>query len=316
MRILVTGAGGFVGSHLIDLLLTQPGAEIWGTRHPSGQQQFIDNRIQSLAVDLCNPDATQQLLDEVRPDHIYHLAGQAFVPASWSDPWDTLVTNIRSQLNVLQGCIAGGLATTRVLVVGSQEEYGRLEPAQLPARETTPLQPDNPYGVSKVAQDLLGQSYFIRYQLPVVRVRPFNHIGPRQNHRFVAADFARQIVAIERQIQPPVIRVGNLDVERDFTDVRDVVRAYMAALQNGVPGEVYVVASGVVRSVRKILDGLLAHTTCAVTVQIDPARFRPVDTPYQQGDSSKLREATGWQPQIAFEQTLKDILDYERQNYL
>lgn len=316
MRILVTGAGGFVGSHLTDLLLTQLDAEIWGTRHPAGQHQYINKQIQTVAVDLCDPLATRQTLETVRPDRIYHLAGQAFVPASWTDPWDTLTTNIRSQLNILQGCVACGLSATRVLVIGSQEEYGKLTPTQLPAHETTPLQPDNPYGVSKVAQDLLGQAYYLRYQLPVVRVRPFNHIGPRQNQRFVAADFARQIVAIERQTRPPLLQVGNLEAERDFTDVRDVARAYLAALEHGQTGEVYVVASGVVRSVRAILDGLLAHSACAVTVEIDPLRFRPIESPIQQGDSTKLRAATGWQPQIAFEQTLKDILDYERQNYL
>lgn len=315
MRILVTGAGGFVGSHLVDALLQQPESEVWGTLKPDDSAQFHDNRIHNLPVELCDPGAVNDALKQVKPQRIYHLAGQAFVPASWVDPWDTLSTNIRSQLNILQGCLQCGLTETRSLVIGSQEEYGRLTSSELPATEASRFRPDNPYGVSKVAQDLLGQAYFLRHNLPVIRVQPFNHIGPRQNNRFVASDFARQIVEIERGQHPPIMKVGNLDAERDFSDVRDVVQAYLAALEKGQPGDTYIVASGVARTVRTILDGLLAHSTCQVTVEVDPARFRVSDTPRQQGDPSKLQAATGWRPQIAFEQTLLDILNYERQSH-
>jgi GDP-4-dehydro-6-deoxy-D-mannose reductase len=312
---LVTGAGGFVGSHLVDALLQQPESEVWGTLKPDDSPQFQDNRIHNLPVELCDPEAVNDALNQVKPHRIYHLAGQAFVPASWVDPWDTLSTNIRSQLNILQGCLQCGLTDTRNLVIGSQEEYGRLTPSELPATEASRFRPDNPYGVSKVAQDLLGQAYFLRHNLPVIRVQPFNHIGPRQNHRFVASDFARQIVEIERGQRPPIMKVGNLDAERDFSDVRDVVQAYLAALEKGQPGDSYVVASGLARPVRTILDGLLAHSTCQVTVEVDPARFRVSDTPRQLGDPSKLQSATGWRPQIPFEQTLLDILNYERQSH-
>jgi len=315
LRILVTGAGGFVGSHLVEALLQQPDTEVWGTLKPDDPSQHPIDRVHSVPVDLCDPAAVNNLLTLFKPDRIYHLAGQAFVPASWIDPWDTLSTNILSQLNIFQGCLQCGLNDARTLVIGSQEEYGRLTEAEMPATESSPFRPDNPYGVSKVAQDLLGQAYFLRHGLPVVRVRPFNHIGPRQNSRFVASDFACQIVAIERGERPPVIRVGNLDAERDFTDVRDVVQAYIAALEKGRPGDFYVVASGIGRPVRTLLDGLLAHSTCSVTVEVDPAKFRVSDTPRQYGDSSKLRAATGWQPQIPFEQTLADILNYERQSH-
>lgn len=315
MRILVTGAGGFVGGHLVDALLQQANVEVWGTLKPGDSAQYIDPRIQSVPVELCDPQAVTALLGDLKPDRIFHLAGQAFVPASWDDPWDTLSTNIRSQLNIFQGCLVCGLKETRSLVIGSQEEYGRISDAEMPATETSRFRPDNPYGVSKVAQDLLGQAYFLRHGLPVVRVQPFNHIGPRQNQRFVASNFARQIVEIERGNQEPVMKVGNLEAQRDFSDVRDVVQAYIAALEKGQAGDSYVVASGVARTVRSILDGLLAHSNCQVKIEVDPARYRVSDTPRQYGDSAKLRAATGWQPTIPFEQTLLDILNYERQSH-
>lgn len=315
LRILVTGAGGFAGSHLADELLKDEGCEVWGALLTLDRPHYLDQRIQIVVANLCNPTEVDDLLAAVRPDRVYHLAGQAFVPQSWADPWDTIENNIRAQLNIIQGCLRLGFADTRILVVGSNEEYGRLDSRDLPATENTPLRPDSPYGVSKIAQDYLGQSYFLSHGVQAVRVRPFNHIGPRQNNRFVAADFARQIAAIECGERLPVIRVGNLQAERDFTDVRDVVRAYIAALEKGQPGEVYNVASGIARPVRALLDGLLAHSSCAVTVEVDPEKLRPSDTPRQQGDATKLMAATGWRPIIPFEQTLKDLLDYERQHH-
>jgi GDP-4-dehydro-6-deoxy-D-mannose reductase len=314
LRILVTGAGGFAGSHLADALLNEPTTQVWGILREPGRPAYLDSRVQCDVLELCNLVDVNHYINHLRPDRIYHLAGQAFVPQSWADPWDTLETNIRAELNILHACVQAKVSP-RVLVVGSQEQYGRLQPHELPATEESPLRPDNPYGVSKIAQDYLGLSYFIRYQLPVISVRPFNHIGPRQGRRFVASDFAHQIVAIERDDQEPIMRVGNLSAERDFTDVRDVARAYIAALEYGTPGEAYNVASGISRSIQSLLDGLLVHSQRKVTVETDPAKLRPSDTPRQQGDAGKLRQATGWQPQIAFEQTLKDILDYERQNY-
>ncbi len=314
MRILVTGVGGFAGSHLADELLKDETNQIWGASLGATRPPYLDARVQNEVINLCDLDEVRRLIESVRPERIYHLAGQAFVPQSWKDPWETLENNIRSELNVLQSCVLTGLSA-RVLVVGSQEEYGLLREDELPATEQSPFRPENPYGVSKITQDYLGVSYFIRHKLPVVSVRPFNHIGPRQNRLFVASDFAHQIVAIERGDQSPVMRVGNLKAERDFTDVRDVARAYIAALERGTPGEAYNVASGIARSIRSILEGLLAHSQGNVSIETDPAKLRPSDTPRQQGDASKLRQATGWQPQIPFDQTLKDILDYERQNF-
>lgn len=315
MRILITGVGGFAGSHLADHLLDQNQHEVWGVVIAPPRPEYLDRRVRLVTADLSVPAEVTDLLAKIRPDRIYHLAGQAFPPLSWTDPWDTLHNNIRSQLNILHTCVQLNMLETRMLAVGSAEEYGRLSPDDLPAREDAPFRPDSPYAVSKIAQDFLGQSYFLSHHLPVVRVRPFNHIGPRQNRQFVTPDFAHQIIAVERGERPPVVRVGNLQAERDFTDVRDIVRGYAAALEHGQPGEVYNVASGVARSVRSILDGLLAHADRPIAVEVDPARLRPSDTPRQQGDAGKLRAATGWQPVIPFEQSLKDVLDYERQHY-
>lgn len=315
MKILITGASGFAGSHLADHLLAQRDHEVWGVSEINQRPHYLNPRLQLAHVDLRLPSAVDDLIAALQPDRLYHLAAQAFVPQSWDDPWETLENNIRAQINIVQACLRQGLTQTRLLVVGSNEEYGRIGVDELPARETTPLRPDSPYGVSKLAQDFLGQAYFLSHQLPIVRVRPFNHIGPRQNARFVAPNFARQIVAIERGESGPVVRVGNLDARRDFTDVRDTMRAYIAALEKGQPGEVYNVASGLSRPIHAILDGLLAHSTVTIKVEIDPTRLRPSDTPNQLGDYSKLKAATGWEPVIPFEQTLKDILDYERQNH-
>jgi GDP-4-dehydro-6-deoxy-D-mannose reductase len=314
LRILVTGAGGFAGSHLADELLKEQSNQVWGILRDPGTPAYLDTRVQCDVVELCNLAQVTDYIASLQPDRIYHLAGQAFVPQSWVDPWETLENNIRAELNILQACVVAKIFP-RVLVVGSQEQYGRLRPDELPATETSPFRPDSPYGVSKIAQDYLGLSYVIRHNLPVVSVRPFNHIGPRQSNKFAAADFANQIAAVEYDQQQPVIKVGNLSAERDFTDVRDIATAYIAALELGTPGEAYNVASGVPRSIRSLLDGLLALSGREITIETDPTKLRPSDTPRQQGDSTKLRAATGWQPKIPFEQTLKDILDYERQQY-
>ena len=192
------------------------------------------------------------------------------------------------------------------------EEYGRVAPGDLPIREAQPLRPDSPYGVSKVTQDMLGLQYFLSRGLPVIRVRPFNHIGPRQTRRFVAPAFASQIAAIEVGKQPPVMKVGNLSASRDFTDVRDVVRAYVLALEHGEPGEVYNIGSGASHSIRSLLDRLLSLSTVNISIETDTTRLRPADVPDVVCDASRLRAATGWQPRVTFDQSLSDLLDYER----
>jgi GDP-4-dehydro-6-deoxy-D-mannose reductase len=264
-----------------------------------------------LSADLRDPQATRDVIQQVRPDRVYHLAGQAFVGESWANPWDTLETNLRGQVNLLEAVREARLET-RILIVGSAEEYGRISPADLPLRESSPLRPDNPYSVSKVGQDLLGLQYYLSHQLHTIRVRPFNHIGPRQSRKFVAPAFASQIAAIEAGHQPPVIRVGNLEARRDFTDVRDMMRAYWLALEHGVPGEVYNIGSGRSRSVRELLEILLSLSTCPITVEAESARLRPSDVPEMVCDATKFRDCTGWVPVIPFEKSLRDLLDYER----
>ncbi|MBI3360342.1 MAG: GDP-mannose 4,6-dehydratase [Chloroflexi bacterium] len=311
MRALITGVGGFAGSHLADALLARRETEVWGCVIGGGRPEYLSDQVQLIEADLRDPKAVLALLDRVRPDRIYHLAGQSSPQQSWTDPWDTLESNLRPQVYLFEAILRLGLAP-RVLVVGSNEEYGRVLPEDLPVRETTSLRPYSPYGVSKVAQDLLALQYFLSRGLHAVRVRPSNHIGPRQNERFVAPAFARQIARIEAGLQPPVMRVGNLSARRDFTDVRDIARAYWLVLERGEPGEVYNVGSGLAVPVQAILDGLLALTTADIRVEVDAALLRPVDLPEQSCDPGKLRARTGWEPQITLEQTLRDLLDYER----
>lgn len=314
MRFLITGAGGFAGSHLADYLLNNLSDEheVWGCDISGERRHYHSPRLKLLAADLRDPSATRSLIEQTQPDRVYHLAGQAFVGESWADPWHTLETNIRAQVNLCEAILASGLQP-RVLILGSTEVYGRVTAADLPLRETCPLRPDSPYGVSKVAQDLLGLQYHLSRGMYVVRVRPFNHIGPRQNQKFVAPAFASQIAKIEAGEQASVIRVGNLQSRRDFTDVRDTVRAYYLALEQGTPGEVYNIGSECSRSIQEMLDILLANAVLTITTEVDPDRLRPSDVLEVVGDASKFKAQTGWAPQIPFEQSLLDLLNYERE---
>lgn len=313
MRSLITGAGGFAGSHLADYLARQPetAAEAWGCDINAARRSYHPPTLQLVAADLCDPEATHALIEQIRPERIYHLAGQAFVGDSWANPWGTYEGNQRAQLNLLEA-VRALCPEARILILGSNEEYGRLAPEDLPVRETGPLRPDSPYGVSKVGQDLMGLQYYLSHRLHTVRVRPFNHIGPRQNPKFVAPAFASQIAAIEAGRQPPVIRVGNLTARRDFTDVRDMVRAYVLALEHGEPGEVYNLGSGRSFGVQDLLDTLLSFSTARITVEVDPVRLRPSDVPDMVCDAGKFRARTGWEPRVPFEQTLRELLDFER----
>jgi GDP-4-dehydro-6-deoxy-D-mannose reductase len=308
MRILITGATGFVGTHLRRHFLARTDWNITGTSYPDMPPEPMDAQRETLSyLDLRDAKTTHALLAQHRPDYIIHLAAQSHVPTAYKDPWGTLDNNIRGQLNLLEACVTLDLAP-RILVIGSGEEYGRANADDLPLTEAHPLRPENPYSVSKVAQDVMGYQYFISYGLPVIRMRPFNHVGPGQSPRFVLAAFAKQVAEIEARKQQPVMRVGNLEPARDFTDVRDVVRAYRLALTQGTPGEVYNVASGTPRTIQSLVDRLLALANVDIRVDIDPARYRPADVPIIYGSAEKLRRDTGWQPKIPFEQTVVDVL--------
>lgn len=312
MRALITGINGFVAGHLAEHLLAQGGWEVWGlSRSPRVDLSEIQDYVQVVQADLADPEATMRAIVAVQPKVIFHLAGQPFVPESFRDPAATLATNTLGALHIFLTLIEYRMAT-RVLVVGTNEEYGKINPEDLPVREETPLRPTSPYGVSKAAQSLLAQQYFLSHGLDVVRVRPFTHIGPRQNERFVTAAFARQIARIELGLQPPLMQVGNLSAQRDFTDVRDMVAAYALAMERGEAGAVYNVGSGQGVMVRELLDMLLAASSAQVEVRLNPELMRPIDIPLVTCDATRLRERTGWEPRISLDQTLRDILDYWR----
>ena len=314
MRVLITGITGFVGSHLADYLLARGDVEVFGVKRWRSRTENIDHlqgRITLFEGDVRDPASIRRILAEVRPERIFHLAAQSFVSTSWRIPGETLANNVQGQINLFEAVRDLSLSA-RIHIAGSSEEYGLVTREELPIVETTPLRPLSPYAVSKVTQDLLGYQYWMSYQLPVVRTRGFNHSGPRRGDVFVTSNFARQIAEVERGSREPIIWVGNLEAVRDFTDVRDMVRAYWLALERGSPGEVYNVCSGRGYAVREVLDLLLGMTSIKAEVREDPQRFRPSDVPVLVGDCKKFKQVTGWEPTIPFDTTLKDLLEYWR----
>jgi GDP-4-dehydro-6-deoxy-D-mannose reductase len=312
MRILITGINGFVGGHLAEYLLAQGADDVWGlSRGAQLTLPQLAEQVQLVQADLSDLEATTRAIVAVRPQAIYHLAGQPFVPESFRDPAATLATNTLGLLHILLTLIEYRIAA-RVLVVGTNEEYGKITPDDLPINEQTPLRPANPYGVSKAAQSLLALQYHLSHNLDVVRVRPFTHIGPRQNERFVTAAFARQIARIEQGLQPPVVQVGNLSARRDITDVRDMVCAYTLTMQHGESGAVYNIGAGEAVMVRELLDMLLEASDAQVEVRLNPELMRPIDIPLVVCDPGAIQHRTGWAPRIPIRQTLQDILAYWR----
>jgi len=315
MRALITGITGFAGSHLAEYLLgEQPEVEVFGTYRWRSRRENVgevEGRVSMVECDLRDASSVRRMLERSRPDVVFHLAAQSFVPSSWSGPSETLTTNIAGQTHLFEAIRDLGLDPV-IQIACSSEEYGKVLPDEVPIKETNPLRPLSPYAVSKVAQDLLGYQYFQSYGLKVIRTRGFNHTGPRRGDVFVTSNFAKQIASIEAGLQPPVIRVGNLEAIRDFTDVRDMVRAYWLATQKGKPGEVYNIASGKGQTIRDLLDRLVAMAEVEVTVEVDPERLRPSDVEVLLGDSSKFRADTGWEPRIPLEQTLSDLLEFWR----
>ncbi len=313
MRALITGISGFVGSHLAEYLLEHTDWHVAGTVYgPEDNIEHLRDRLELYPAELSKLETVTSILEQAKPDRIFHLAAQPLVSVSRRDPWGTLAINIRLQLNILEA-VARLESAARILVVGSSEEYGLVRPDELPIKETNPLRPTSPYAVSKVAQDMLGLQYHLSHKLFTVRVRSFNHIGPRQRLGFVAPDFASQIAQAEAGLREPVIRVGNLTPQRDFSDVRDVVRGYHLLITQGEAGEVYNLGSEQARSVRELLETLTAMARIPITVEQDPERLRPTNVPVIVADCTRIREQTGWRPKIAFEQSLQDVLDYWRE---
>jgi len=314
-RVLITGITGFVGSHLAEHLLGQPGLDVFGMRRWRSRTEHIDHLSRKISIvecDLRDQVSVTRAVAQVRPEKIFHLAAQSFVPTSWHAPEESLHTNVLGTLHLFEAVRQAGLDPW-IQVAGSSEEYGMVRPDEVPIREENPLRPLSPYGVSKVGADMLGYQYHQSFGMKIVRTRAFNHTGPRRGDVFVESNFAKQIVDIEKGRQEPVIRVGNLDARRDYTDVRDIVRAYRLSLEKCEPGEVYNICSGRSWVIREVLDLLLARSKVKVRVEPDPARMRPSDVQILEGDFSKFHGATGWKPEIPFERTLDDILAYWRE---
>ena len=338
-KVLITGITGFVGSHLSELLLEKGRYEIYGTvrwrskldnlsilanqgklnnlmEENSDDAKIFQKSVKKDAVNLLQCEigdavSLRRAIILTEPDLIFHLAAQSFVLSSWNDPAQTLKTNIIGQVNLLEAVRFEGL-DPRIQIAGSSEEYGLVYPDELPIKETNSLRPLSPYAVSKVAQDRLGFQYYHSYGLKIVITRGFNHTGPRRGEVFVSSSFCKQVAEIEAGKREAVIMVGNLEAKRDFTDVRDMVRAYLLAAEKGKPGEVYNICSGKTWEIGNVLEMILGLTKVKIKIKKDRKRMRPSDVPVLLGDASKFKSLTGWQPEIKFEQTIKDLLDYWR----
>ncbi|MCP4427319.1 MAG: GDP-mannose 4,6-dehydratase [Chloroflexi bacterium] len=307
MRVFITGATGFAGSYLLEDLIAA-GHEIVALTHPATSHVQLPDHplVETFEGDLLDAVSLKTAVFQTQPDVIYHLAGQAYPARSWKDPALTLAVNAGGTANLLQAAVAFG--RPRVIVVTSAEMYGSTCEDDLPLTEASIPRPRHPYGVSKLAASQLVPVYWQRYQLPVVEARPFNHIGPRQALGFVVPDFVSQLAAIKLGQKPPTMHVGNLEAQRDFTDVRDVARAYQALAEKGHPGEAYFICSGKPVSIQRLLDELVKAAGTEATIERDSERMRPSDTPSIYGSYAKIQEHTGWQPQISLQQSLTDAL--------
>jgi GDP-4-dehydro-6-deoxy-D-mannose reductase len=317
MRVLITGISGFVGLHLAEhLLASHPEVELFGLRRWRSEMPSVPDLAPAVGIlegDLLDAPSLVRVLQASRPDIVFHLAASSSVAGSWDTPAEMVQVNVLGTLHLLEAVRQLGLEA-QVVLAGSAEAYGVVAESELPITEDQPFRPVSPYAVSKAAVDLLGYQYSQAFGLRTVRMRLFNHCGPRQSARFVVSSLARQIAGIEAGLFPPRVVVGNLDVRRDFVDVRDAVRAYWLAGTRGVPGEAYNVAAGRSRSIREVVDHLRSLADTSVEVTFDPTRLRPAELQVLEGDSTRFRKATGWRPEIAFEQTLADTLGWWRAN--
>jgi GDP-4-dehydro-6-deoxy-D-mannose reductase len=310
-KALIIGAAGFVGRYLISRLKAD-GFTVAATKLASeSAARMSEDDLTVFDLDILDADATRTLLNEINPACVFHLAAQSSVALSWKEPALTIDINVKGAVNVLEA-VRVMTEPARVLLIGSSEEYGAVSPAQLPVNEETPLRPGNIYAATKAAQDMIGAIYAEAYGMDVLMIRAFNHIGPGQSPAFAVGDFCLQAARIEAGLQEPVIRVGNLSAKRDFTDVRDVVRAYSLLAQKGKGGAAYNVGSGRALSIQSILDMILRASKTDIRVERDEARFRPVDVPLVEADITRLSQDTGWRPEISIEATIADTLAWQR----
>lgn len=313
-KALVTGITGFAGSHLAELLLKENvevhGIQRW--RSKNDNIEGIKEKIHFHEADLLDAHSLYKVVDEVRPRYIFHLAAQSYVQSSWASPANTLEVNITGSVHLFEAVRKSDPDIT-IQIACSSEEYGKVLSNELPIRETNPLRPLSPYAVSKIAMDYLGYQYFESYKLKIIRTRGFNHTGPRRGDVFSESTFAKQIAEIEKGKREPVVHVGNLDAVRDYTDVRDMVRAYYVAVEKCKPGEVYNIATGTGWKIKDVLNILLSMSKVKIKVQPDKDRMRPSDVEVLIGDASKFLKQTGWKPEIPFRKTMEDLLNYWRE---
>lgn len=312
MKALITGIAGFCGSHLAELLLRE-GYEVYGMiryRSKLDNIQDIIPKINLVYGDLRDSHSIEPLIQEIRPDYVFHLAAQSYVPMSWKAPIETIETNVNGTINLFEA-VRKLDKEVRIQFAGSSEEYGLVLESECPITEEQPLRPLSTYGVSKIACEKLAYQYVKSYGMKIVVTRGFNHTGPRRGEQFVTSNFAKQIAEIEAGAKA-VIKVGNLDALRDFTDVRDMAKAYLLAIklcQYGVP---YNVCSGQAIKIDSLLGRLLSMTNLVVGVEQDPARMRPSDVPILHGDCTLFKNATGWERSYTLDETLEDLLNYWR----
>jgi GDP-4-dehydro-6-deoxy-D-mannose reductase len=315
MRIFLTGITGPVGCSLADYLLTLPGLEIHAFKRWRSDPRPIEHmqgRVTIHEGDIEDFFSLDRAIAQAAPDRIYHLASQSYPSASWDAPVITMRVNVEGTLNLLEA-VRRNVPHARVHIAGTSAQYGWVNPADTPIPESHPMRPLSPYGVSKVAAELSGLQYHHNYGLHVVVTRSFNHVGPYQGDRCAIQTFTQQMAAIEAGHQPPHICVGNLDPRRDFTHTSDVARALWLLLEHAPPGEVYNLCSGKATRVGDILDLAIQHGNVPVEVRVDPSRLRPADEPLLVGDNSRLREVTGWKPEVGIEQIVQELLAYWRE---
>lgn len=305
---LVIGAAGFVGNYLINEMHAN-GMESYATK--LSHEKFENPYAKVYDLDIMDKEAIVSLLFEVQPDYIFHLAAQSSVGLAWKNPALTVDVNIKGSINVMDA-VRELFYKPRVLLIGSGEEYGYIRPGETPIQEENALRPGNIYAATKVCQNMIGNIYSKAYDMELMMVRAFNHIGPGQAPMFVVSDFCKQVAEIEKGLREPVMMVGNLAAKRDFTDVRDVVKAYVKLVAMGQAGETYNVGSGNAQEIRQILDLIVSMSDKDIRVEVDPNKIRPVDVPIIEADITKLNQLTGWKPEIPLKQTIQETLDYWR----
>ncbi|MNC22168.1 GDP-6-deoxy-D-mannose reductase [compost metagenome] len=309
MKILVTGSNGFVGKHVLSELAIRYHEIISGITDEKG---FDSDK--EIFLDVRSKNNWEEVIKAIKPDAILHLAAQSMVQKAWVDPSDTILTNTLSALFMIES-VQKYSPTTKIINVGSSEEYGLAGLSGQPLTEDTLCNPQNPYAVSKHSAGQLIMQISKKNQLNTIHLRPFNHFGPGQREGFVISDFSSQICRIEKGIQEPIIRVGNLDARRDFTDVRDIVRAYVDIIEKDIAPGIYNVCSQVPRRIADILEFLIAESKVPITLEVDEARFRPSEVSLFIGSNLKILESIGWKPSLKFEESLRETLNWWRQTY-